>query len=140
MQEEDGTNNGKKLSNQEPEKKNPTIDETDSSTPAVYIQRDDKSNTKVPLKRKDKSKKRTRPDHHEYNWDIGDSIRWLAEVVLRSEQTRMETMREIERMRAEVEAKRFEMDLKRTEIIANTQLQIAKLFAKGSIQDWNKMT
>ncbi|KAK4406386.1 hypothetical protein Sango_0645100 [Sesamum angolense] len=65
--------------------------------------------------------------------EIGESIRWLAEVVVRSEQARMETMREIERIRVEAEAKRGEMDLKRTEIIANTQLEIAKLFAKGSV-------
>ncbi|KAK6140361.1 hypothetical protein DH2020_025892 [Rehmannia glutinosa] len=64
---------------------------------------------------------------------IGESIRWVAEVVVRSEQARLETMKEIERMRAEADAKRGEMDLKRTEIIANTQLQIAKLFAKGSV-------
>ncbi|PPE01655.1 hypothetical protein GOBAR_DD01311 [Gossypium barbadense] len=57
------------------------------------------------------------------------SIQWLAQVVLKSEQARMETMKEIEKMRVEAEAKRGEMDLKRTEIIANTQLEIARLFA-----------
>ncbi|KAJ1432548.1 Myb/SANT-like DNA-binding domain [Sesbania bispinosa] len=57
------------------------------------------------------------------------SIRWLAEVVVRSEQTRMDTLKEIEKMRVEAEAKRGEMDLKRTEIIANTQLEIARIFA-----------
>lgn len=60
---------------------------------------------------------------------VAESIRWLAEVVVRSEEARMETMKDLERMRAESEAKRGEMDLKRTEIIANTQLEIAKLFA-----------
>lgn len=140
MQEEgDGTNNGAKvITNQESEKKQ--IDDTDSSTPPIHFQKE-KPNTKAPLKSKgdtkDKSMKRTR---EEYNWEIGESIRWLAEVVVRSEQARMETMREIERMRAEAEAKRGEMDLKRTEIIANTQLQIAKLFAKGSVEDWKKPT
>ncbi|KAF2322530.1 hypothetical protein GH714_017566 [Hevea brasiliensis] len=58
-----------------------------------------------------------------------EKLRWLAEVVVRSEQARMDTMREVEKMRIEAEAKRAEMDLKRTEIIANTQLEIAKLFA-----------
>lgn len=48
---------------------------------------------------------------------------------MRSERARMETMKEIEKMRAEAEAKRGEMDLKRTEIMANTQLEIARLFA-----------
>lgn len=96
-----------------------------SSTPALYS--DNKSKSKL------RSKKRKRAVE---GWEIGESIRLLAEVVVRSEQARMETMRDIERMRAEAEAKRGEMDLKRTEIIANTQLEIAKLFAsitKGSV-------
>ncbi|KAL2925164.1 Trihelix transcription factor ASIL2 [Bienertia sinuspersici] len=58
-----------------------------------------------------------------------ESIRWLAEAVVHSEQVRIDTMRELERMRVEAEAKRGEMDLKRTEIIANTQLEITRLFA-----------
>ncbi|EYU38287.1 hypothetical protein ABFS82_02G110400 [Erythranthe guttata] len=138
----DGTNNGPKLTNQEPEK-NPIIDDTDSSTPAIYTERE-KPNKKVPIKSnkdyaKSNNKKRKRED---YNWEVGESIRWFAEVMVRSEQARMETMREIERMRIEAEAKRGEMELKRTEIIANTQLQIAKLFAKASVQDnnWKKPT
>lgn len=99
-----------------------------SSTPALYS--DNKSKSK---NMKFRSKKRKRAAE---GWEIGESIRLLAEVVVRSEQARMETMRDIERMRAEAEAKRGEMDLKRTEIIANTQLEIAKLFAsitKGSV-------
>ncbi|PPS18808.1 hypothetical protein GOBAR_AA01778 [Gossypium barbadense] len=48
------------------------------------------------------------------------------------EESRMETLREIEKMRIEAETKRGEMELKRTEIIANTQLEIAKLFAGSS--------
>lgn len=97
-----------------------------SSTPALYS--DNKSKSK--LRSKNKRKRAVE------GWEIGESIRLLAEVVVRSEQARMETMRDIERMRAEAEAKRGEMDLKRTEIIANTQLEIAKLFAsitKGSV-------
>ncbi|OIS98372.1 PREDICTED: trihelix transcription factor ASIL2 [Nicotiana attenuata] len=107
--------------------------DTNSSTPALYS--DDKSkskNVKLRSMEKKSKKKRKRAE----GWEIGESIRLLAEVVVRSEQARMETMREIERMRAEAEAKRGEMDLKRTEIIANTQLEIAKLFAsitKGSV-------
>ena len=61
--------------------------------------------------------------------EIAESLRWLAEAMIRSEQARMDTMKEIERMRVEAEAKRGEMDLKRTEIIANTQLEIARIFA-----------
>lgn len=140
MQEEgDDPKNGAKVGNQEIEK-NP-IDETDSSTPPIDHFHKENTNAKAPLRRnkgerKDKSMKRGREEY----WEIGESIRWLAEVVVRSEQARMETIREIERMRVEAEAKRGEMDLKRTEIIANTQLQIAKLFARGSIEEWKKPT
>lgn len=105
--------------NDESEKK--AIDERDSSTAAIG---------EGKLKRKEKWRKRER--EREGSWEIGESIRWVAEVVVRAEESRMETMREIERMRAEAEAKRGELELKRTEIIANTQLQIAKLFARGS--------
>ncbi|KAH6784793.1 sequence-specific DNA binding transcription factor [Perilla frutescens var. hirtella] len=129
-------NNGAKVGNQESEK-NPIPDETDSSTLPIDFRKEIphlKRNSKG--ERKGKSRKREREEY----WEIGESIRWLAEVVVRSEQARMETIREIERMRAEAEAKRGEMDLKRTEIIANTQLQIAKLFARGSIEEWKKPT
>ncbi|KAI3957860.1 hypothetical protein MKW92_009695 [Papaver armeniacum] len=51
--------------------------------------------------------------------------------IMRSEQARMETMKEVEKMRMEAEAKKGEMDLKRTEIMANTQLQIAKILANN---------
>ncbi|KAL2938540.1 Trihelix transcription factor ASIL2 [Bienertia sinuspersici] len=64
-----------------------------------------------------------------------ESIRWLAEVVVHSEQVRIDTMRELERMRVEAEAKRGEMDLKRTEIIANTQLEITRLFASTATKN-----
>lgn len=67
-------------------------------------------------------------------WEVGEKIiRRLAEALVRSEEVRMETMREIEKMRAEAEAKRGEMDLQRTQIIANTQLEIARLFAASAI-------
>ncbi|KAL8529245.1 hypothetical protein ACS0TY_006609 [Phlomoides rotata] len=141
-EEGDGTNNDAKvIKNQESEKNQ--LDDSDSSTPPIDHFLKEIPSLKARLKkknnyieRKDKSMKRAREEYLE----IGESIRWLAEVVVRSEQTRMETMKEIERMRAEAEAKRGEMDLKRTEIIANTQLQIAKLFSKGLVQDWKKPT
>ncbi|XP_010504242.2 PREDICTED: trihelix transcription factor ASIL1-like [Camelina sativa] len=97
--------------------------DTDSSTPVVK--------TKVRGK---KVKRRYKEEKEE----IAGSIRWLAEVVMRSERARMETMKEIERMRAEAEAKRAEMDLKRTEIMANTQLEIARLFAVAASSGQNK--
>ncbi|CAH2064150.1 unnamed protein product [Thlaspi arvense] len=104
-----------KLSEQKPEKAAEM--DTDSSTPVI-------------CREKAKARpKKLRRRYKEEKEEIAGSIRWLAEVVMRSERTRMETMKEIERMRAEAEVKRGEMDLKRTEIMANTQLEIAKLFA-----------
>ncbi|KAL0387799.1 UNVERIFIED_CONTAM: Trihelix transcription factor ASIL2 [Sesamum radiatum] len=121
----DGNNNGPKLSEQESHKNH--IDDTDSSTAAVHADKEKSKGEKA----NNNTMKRRRDQGHA--GEIGESIRWLAEVVVRSEQARMETMREIERIRVEAEAKRGEMDLKRTEIIANTQLEIAKLFARGSV-------
>lgn len=63
-------------------------------------------------------------------FDIGKSIELLASSFLKIEQARMEMYRETEKMRVEAEIKKGEMELKRTEIMAKTQLQIAKLFAK----------
>ncbi|KAK1570498.1 hypothetical protein Q3G72_002838 [Acer saccharum] len=103
--------------------------ETDSSTPAadLYSHGDkDKLRSKKLKMKMEKNNKRIRKREE---WEIAESIRWLAEVMVRSEQARMDTMREIEKMRVEAEAKRGELDLKRTQIIANTQLEIAKLFA-----------
>lgn len=104
-----------KLSDQKPEKA--TEIDTDSSTPVIC---------------RDKAKvrpKKVRRKYKEEKEEIAGSIRWLAEVVMRSERARMETMKEIERMRVEAEVKRGEIDLKRTEIMANTQIEIARLFA-----------
>uniref|UniRef100_A0A2P2NGS5 Uncharacterized protein MANES_11G006200 n=1 Tax=Rhizophora mucronata TaxID=61149 RepID=A0A2P2NGS5_RHIMU len=100
--------------------------DTDSSTPALYSNEERLGSKKLKMKMEKKKRRRNE------EWEISDSIRWLAEVFVRSEQVRMETMREMEKMRIEAEAKRGEMDLKRTEIIANTQLEIAKLFARGA--------
>ncbi|XP_068343784.1 trihelix transcription factor ENAP2-like [Pyrus communis] len=113
---------GMKLSDHASDK-NPL--EVDSSTPALYSDKEQLRSKR--MKRKMEKKKRRRREEV----DVTESIRWLAEVVVRSEQARMDSMREIERMRVEAEAKRGEMDLKRTEIIANTQLEIARLFAAG---------
>ena len=101
--------------------------ETDSSTPAVYSDKEKLRSKKLKMKM-EKKKKRSKKEE----WEIAETIRWLAEVVLKSEQARMETMREIEKMRVEAEAKRGDMELKRTEIVANTQLEITKLFAGSS--------
>ncbi|KAL7207685.1 hypothetical protein ACSBR1_029604 [Camellia fascicularis] len=84
--------------------------------------------TRSPLGKKKTMRRRKE------EWEVGEKIiRRLAEALVRSEEVRMETMREIEKMRAEAEAKRGEMDLQRTQIIANTQLEIARLFAASAI-------
>lgn len=97
--------------------------DTDSSTPALCSNKE-KTKSENFTNKTQRKKRRRRGE-----WEIGSSVRWLAEVVLRTEQARVDAMRDLERMRAESEAKRGEMELKRTEIIANTQLEIAKIFA-----------
>ncbi|XP_004498689.1 uncharacterized protein [Cicer arietinum] len=102
--------------------KNPQ--DTDSSTPALYSEKDERKCNKRRKKTENNNNRQKKEA-----MGIAESIRWLAEVVVRSEQTRMDTLKEIEKMRVEAEAKRGEMEIKRTEIIANTQLEIARIFA-----------
>ena len=118
------------LSDHASDKNNSLEITSDSSTPALYSEKAEKlrsSSRKAAAANKIMKKKRKRKEELE----VAESIRWLAEAVVKSEQARMDAMREIERMRVEAEAKRAEMELKRTEIIANTQLEIAKLFASA---------
>lgn len=109
--------------------------DSDSSTPALYSEKEKVRCNKRKMKSENNKRVRRNSNNSDNNnqnsedMEIAESIRWLAEVVMRSEQTRMETMKEIEKMRVEAEAKRGEMELKRTEIIANTQLEIARIFA-----------
>ncbi|XP_050234634.1 trihelix transcription factor ASIL2 [Mercurialis annua] len=126
---EDGVGTNTKLLEHVSDDKNVDMGmETDSSTPALYSEKEKVlKGKKTKMKPENPKKKRAR--RRDQEWEIADSMRWLAEVVVRSEEARMETMRQVEKMRIEAEAKRGEMDLKRTEIIANTQLEIAKLFA-----------
>ncbi|KAL9233825.1 hypothetical protein vseg_008772 [Gypsophila vaccaria] len=99
--------------------------ETDSSTPALYS-----SDKKGQINLKNRKRKRRRRVDSSGSWEeVAESIRWVADAVVRSEQARMDTMREVERIRVEAEIKRGEMELKRTQIIADTQLEIARLFA-----------
>lgn len=120
--------------------KNTMAMDTDSSTPALYGSKDttrskpNNNNNSNRIKKAGDKRKRRRVSSSREDMDSGiaQSIQLLAEAVVRSEQARMETMRELERMRVEAEARRAEMDLKRTEIIANTQLEIARIFAACS--------
>ncbi|KAK4744751.1 hypothetical protein SAY87_011063 [Trapa incisa] len=125
---EDGV--GTNVSDQESDK-NPT--ETDSSTPAIYSHDNQDHGIKNKLKKTTiKMKKKKKETTVGGMMKMVQSIRWLADAIVRSEQARMETMKEVERMRIEAETKRGELDLKRTEIIASTQLEIARLFAGGN--------
>ncbi|KAL0538517.1 hypothetical protein IC582_022664 [Cucumis melo] len=149
---EDGVDNGRggdellseknknKNKNNSNNKKKMVPEKTDSSssTPAAiaYSTSDEKlgkgvaaMRSKLQQSKMKKKKRRRRSGEVDSLEEIAGSIRWLAEVVVRSEQARMEMIKDIEKMRAEAEAKRGELDLKRTQIIANTQLEIAKLFA-----------
>ncbi|KAI9115207.1 hypothetical protein K1719_013526 [Acacia pycnantha] len=139
LAKEDGLETNKS-SDQVSNKNMNEIMDTDSSTPALYSHSKEhptRSNNNNNKKRKmkmdhrsnTKKMKRKSEEGKINEMGIAESIRWLAEVVVRSEQARMEMMKEIEKMRVEAEAKRGEMDLKRTEIIANTQLEIARIFA-----------
>ncbi|XP_013600435.1 PREDICTED: trihelix transcription factor ASIL1 isoform X1 [Brassica oleracea var. oleracea] len=106
----------------------------DDHKPERATEMDTDSSTPVLCREKAKVRpKKVRRRYKEEKEEIAGSIRWLAEVVMRTERARMETMKEIEKMRAEAEVKRGEMDLKRTEIMANTQIEIARLFA-ASVQ------
>ncbi|XP_058782578.1 trihelix transcription factor ASIL1-like [Vicia villosa] len=110
--------------------KNPM--ETDSSTPALYSEQDEQRCKKRRMRSENNNNNKRQKKEA---IGIAESIRWLAEVVVRSEQTRMDTLKEIEKMRVEAEAKRGEMEIKRTEIIANTQLEIARIFANVNNKD-----
>ncbi|XP_022957512.1 trihelix transcription factor ASIL2 [Cucurbita moschata] len=134
---EDGVDNGRRDESDElSEKSKKMVIETDSSTPAIVYSDKDKVSMRpkqqTKMKNTKKKNKSTRLSAEDSLEQIAGSIRWLAEVVVRSEQARMEMIKDIEKMRAEAEAKRGEMDLKRTQIIANTQLEIAKLFASAT--------
>ncbi|CAI8595979.1 unnamed protein product [Vicia faba] len=113
--------------------KNPL--ETDSSTPALYSEKGEERCKKRRMRSENNNNNKRQKKEA---IGIAESIRWLAEVVVRSEQTRMDTLKEIEKMRVEAEAKRGEMEIKRTEIIANTQIEIARIFANVNNKDKDK--
>lgn len=61
--------------------------------------------------------------------EVAASIRSFTDSILKLERAKMEMFKDSERIRAEMEARRVDMELKRTEIIMNTQLEIAKLLS-----------
>ncbi|XP_077219281.1 sequence-specific DNA binding transcription factor [Tasmannia lanceolata] len=93
---------------------------------------EEKSMIKMKTKKKNKNKRKKWAEEME-DLGVDKSVEWLAEVMIRSEQVRMETMRELETIRAETEAKKAKLELKRTEIIANTQLLITKLLVDKGV-------
>ncbi|KAI3881201.1 hypothetical protein MKX03_015906 [Papaver bracteatum] len=101
------------------------------STPVSETIKEKLKTKETKLEKNKKKRNNKRLCSRGEDWEVAESIRWLADVVMRSEQARMETMKEVEKMRLEAEAKKGEMDLKRTEIMANTQLQIAKILASN---------
>ncbi|XP_020099540.1 putative uncharacterized protein DDB_G0291608 [Ananas comosus] len=72
-----------------------------------------------------KTKKRKGPRN-----EVAESIRALARSILKVEKARIEMCKNSEKMKAEAEVRRGETELKMTEIVAETQLRIAKLLAK----------
>jgi hypothetical protein len=60
---------------------------------------------------------------------VVSSIKSFADSILKLQHTKMEMYKDAERLRSEAEEKRAELDLRRTEIIMNTQLQIAELLS-----------
>ena len=114
--QEDGAINKTLLSDHASDKKINSMEITsDSSTPALYSEKAGKArpsrskttNNKMNVMRVEKKMNKRKRGNKEQEMEIAESIRWLAEAVVKSEQARMEAMREIERMRAEAEAKRF---------------------------------
>lgn len=71
--------------------------------------------------------------------EVAASIRSFTDSILKLERAKMEMFKDSERIRAEMEARRVDMELKRTEIIMNTQLEIAKLLSgKGKQKKFKK--
>lgn len=64
--------------------------------------------------------------------EVVASIRSFADSILKLEEAKLEMFKDSERLRVELEARRVDMELKRTEIIMNTQLQIARLLSGNS--------
>ncbi|PKU77186.1 trihelix transcription factor ASIL2 [Dendrobium catenatum] len=104
--------------------------EPSKPTNDAYKEREDKEEKKE----KKKKKKRRMQEREEEgdDFDVIESIQSLAETALKVEQLRMEAMRDVEKIWAQAEAKKGELDLKRTEITAKTQLKIARLFCKST--------
>ncbi|GKC60914.1 hypothetical protein Tco_1088512 [Tanacetum coccineum] len=76
--------------------------ESDCSTPALYSNEKEKMSSKNhKIKIPDNRKRRRKGE----NWDVAKSIRWLPKVMVKSEQAKAETMRELEIMRADADIK-----------------------------------
>ncbi|GJY04656.1 trihelix transcription factor ASIL2 [Tanacetum coccineum] len=85
--------------NQQPDKMDI---ESDCSTPALYNNEKEKMSSKNhKIKIPDNRKRRRKGE----NWDVAKSIRWLPKVMVKSEQAKAETMRELEKMRADADIK-----------------------------------
>ncbi|KAL9675794.1 hypothetical protein QQ045_004000 [Rhodiola kirilowii] len=100
-----------------------------STSPALY---NDKGKLRRPSSSNNTTKKKKKQRKKSSGVIIAESVRWVAEAVVRMEKERMEAMKELEKMRAEAEIRRAELELNKTRIIADTQLEIARLLSKGA--------
>lgn len=106
--------------------------DADSSIPALNNRKEMTectSNTNLNKTRNQNRRKRRRNRRWEH--EVGESIKWFGEAMVRCEKARVEIMKELEKMRADAEEKRGEIELKMTQIVANTHMEIAKMFANA---------
>ncbi|KAF3786834.1 Trihelix transcription factor [Nymphaea thermarum] len=73
------------------------------------------------------------------SWALARSIRCLADAMMRTETVKMEAMREMERARAEAEARNRELEIRRVEIIAKTQVKIARILGGRKRKENNRL-
>ncbi|GJT03830.1 hypothetical protein Tco_0838292 [Tanacetum coccineum] len=82
--------------------------ESDCSTPTLYINEKEKMSSKNhKIKIPDNRKGRRKGE----NWDVAKSIRWLPKVMVKFKQAKAETMRELEKMRADADIKEAKQSL-----------------------------
>ncbi|XP_020585968.1 trihelix transcription factor ASIL1-like [Phalaenopsis equestris] len=99
-------------------------------TNEAYKEREDEEKKKKMLTKKNKKKRKLQEREEGDEFEVMESIQSLAEIALKADQLRMEAMRDVENIWAQAEAKKGELDLKRTEITAITQLKIARLLCR----------
>eukprot|EP00252_Welwitschia_mirabilis_P011868 TRINITY_DN2636_c1_g1_i3.p1 TRINITY_DN2636_c1_g1~~TRINITY_DN2636_c1_g1_i3.p1 ORF type:complete len:361 (+),score=74.09 TRINITY_DN2636_c1_g1_i3:228-1310(+) len=69
--------------------------------------------------------------------EVGRSLRCMTESIVKAERVKMDIFRDLARLRAETEMRRCETELKCTQILSNTQLEIARLLSSNSLSDFD---